>query len=392
MAQRDQDRMGHHKSAWSDLIPTAGESTALRSGLETDVCVVGAGIAGLSVAWHLARAGKKICVLDDGPIGSGQTVRTTAHLSNAIDDRYIEIERIHGLEVSRLAAESHTAAIHRIESIVKAENIDCDFVRLDGYLFVPPGEDPDILEDELAAAHRAGLSDVELIARCPAAPFDTGRCLRFPLQAQFNPLKYLRGLKDAIERDGGQIFSGAHVKSVEGGSPCTVKTRNGHTVTAENVVVATNTPINDMYAIHTKQAPYMSYVVGLRVDRGALQPALLWDTHDPYHYVRVQPMDDYDLLIVGGEDQKTATHDDAADRYDRLEQWARERWPMAGTVEFRWSGQVMETIDGLAFIGRNPSDDPHVYIATGDSGMGMTHGTIAGILISDLIMGRDNPW
>ncbi len=400
---KDQDRMGHHTSLWSkDMLKR--KNAALQSSARVDVCVIGAGIAGLSVAWHLVRHDLKVMVLDDGPVGGGQTIRTSAHLSNAIDDRYTEIERLHGGEGSRLAAESHTAAIHRIESIVAAEKMDCDFTRLDGYLFVPPYEDGDILEDELAAAHRAGLVDVELVARCPEAPFDTGRALRFPRQAQFNPILYLRGLKRAIEREGGKIYNGTHVKSIEGGEPCTVKIDDALNVTADHVVVATNTPINDMYAIHTKQAPYMTYVIGMQMPRGTVQPVLLWDTMDPYHYVRLQTVHDktnrhaddgsseHDVLIVGGEDQKTAHHDDGAERYARLEAWARERFPMAGDVEYRWSGQVMETVDGLAYIGRNPGDDPHVYIATGDSGMGLTHGTIAGMLISDLILGHDNPW
>jgi nitrite reductase/ring-hydroxylating ferredoxin subunit len=129
--------------------------------------------------------------------------------------------------------------------------------------------------------------------------------------------------------------------------------------------------------------------------------ALYWDTQDPYHYVRLQNppagvgtngQGDYELLIVGGEDHKTGQANDAHERHARLESWARDRFPLMQRVEFVWSGQVMETIDGLAFIGRNPMDDDNVYIVTGDSGMGMTHGTIAGILLTDLICGRENPW
>jgi Rieske Fe-S protein len=146
--------------------------------------------------------------------------------------------------------------------------------------------------------------------------------------------------------------------------------------------------------MHTKQAPYISYAIGIKVPAGSVTSALYWDTLDPYHYVRLQHGSDSgeDVLIVGGEDHKTGQADDAAERFAKLELWARFRWPQCGDVAYRWSGQVMETIDGLAFIGRNPGDDEHVYIATGDSGMGITHGTIAGILLTDLIVGRENPW
>jgi nitrite reductase/ring-hydroxylating ferredoxin subunit len=158
-------------------------------------------------------------------------------------------------------------------------------------------------------------------------------------------------------------------------------------------VVTTNTPINDRVAIHTKQAPYLTYAIGARVPRGTVARALYWDTLDAYHYIRLQPMGrGRDVLIVGGEDHKSGQADDQPERWDRLEAWARERFPKMSPVEYRWSGMVMETTDGLAFIGRNPSDAENVYIATGDSGMGMTHGTIAGILLTDLILGRENPW
>jgi len=156
----------------------------------------------MTTAYLLARAGKSVVVLDDGPIGGGMTERTTAHLSNAYDDRYKEMERLHGEDGARLIATSHTAAIDRIEAIIAEEGIDCDFERLDGYLFAPPGESKQILEDEMKAAHRAGLTEVEQVERAPIADFDTGMCLRFPRQGQFHPLKYLSGLFRAIERSG----------------------------------------------------------------------------------------------------------------------------------------------------------------------------------------------
>jgi Rieske Fe-S protein len=165
-------------------------------------------------------------------------------------------------------------------------------------------------------------------------------------------------------------------------------------VTSEIVVVATNTPVNDRVAIHTKQAPYVTYAIGVVVPKGSVPRALYWDTGDPYHYVRLQSNNDnsHDVLIVGGEDHKTGQANDGDERYARLEQWTRERFEQVGEVEFRWSGQVMEPVDGLAFIGQNPLDEDNVYIATGDSGQGMTHGTIAGILLTDLIQGRKNRW
>jgi Rieske Fe-S protein len=147
-------------------------------------------------------------------------------------------------------------------------------------------------------------------------------------------------------------------------------------------------PINNLLAIHTKQAPYMTYVIGARVPPGSVPPVLAWDTGDPYHYIRLHD----NLLIVGGEDHKSGQAHDSPKRYRTLESWARQRFPMMQEVEFNWGGQIMETIDYVAFIGHNPFDHENIYIATGDSGMGLTHGTIAGMLLCDLILGRKNPW
>jgi glycine/D-amino acid oxidase-like deaminating enzyme/nitrite reductase/ring-hydroxylating ferredoxin subunit len=354
---------------------------------EVDVCIIGAGIAGVTTAYLLAREGRRVAILDDGPVAGGETSRTTAHLANALDDRYVELEKIHGEDVTRLAAESHTAAIDRIESIVQAEAIDCGFQRLDGFLFVPPKRSIRILKKELDAAHRAGLHDVQMVDRAPIKSFDTGPCLRFPRQAQFHPLKYLSALVKAIRRDGGLVFTNTRAVDVQSGSPALVQTKNGHTITASSVVVATNSPFIDIVSVHTKQHAYRTYVIGAEMLQGSVPAALYWDTLDPYHYVRVYE----ELLIVGGEDHKTGQEENPSKHFRRLERWARERFAIED-VKFRWSGQVMETIDGLAFIGKDPGGLENVYIATGDSGMGMTHGTIAGLLLTDLIAGRDNAW
>jgi glycine/D-amino acid oxidase-like deaminating enzyme/nitrite reductase/ring-hydroxylating ferredoxin subunit len=362
------------------------------SDLRADVCVVGAGIAGLTTAYLLARQGRRVIVIDDGSTAGGETCRTTAHLVTALDDRYAHLEELHGADGARLAAESHASAIDQIERIVRDEAIECDFARLDGYLFVPPGDDPSQLTRELEAAHRAGLADVAWVERAPVASFDTGPALRFPRQGQFHVLKYLNGVAAAAKRDGVRIYNRTHAYAFSGGSSARVDTDRG-TVSADAIVVATNTPVNDRVAIHTKQAAYRTFVVGARVPQGSVPQILLWDTAEPYHYVRLQPLDErHDALIVGGEDHKTGQADDAVDRFARLESWTRERFPGVGRFDYRWSGQVMEPVDSLALIGRNPLDHDNVYVATGDSGTGMTHGTIAGMLLTDLITGRANPW
>ncbi|MFL6541128.1 MAG: FAD-dependent oxidoreductase [Chthoniobacterales bacterium] len=396
------ERIGANISFW-ERTAEKFQSTPLTQDLSTDVCVVGAGIAGMTTAYLLARAGREVTVIDDGPVGGGMTARTTAHLVNALDDRFYEIESMLGEEEARLAAESHTAAIDEVERIVRAENIDCNFERVEGYLFLPLGGSVENLEKELDAIRRAGLGGVERVETIPAMNNTSGPGLRFPRQAQFHPLKYLSALAEIVVARGGKIFTGTRVLEVKGGSPVRIETREGHVVTAQHGVVTTNTPINDRYIIHTKQAPYATYVIGLRVTRGALPHALWWDTGQtkkdeeqtlgpaPYHYIRLARDGETDVLIVGGEDHKTAQAFDFEARFKNLEDWTRDHFPEAGELTDRWSGQVMEPVDAMAYIGRNPNDE-NVYIATGDSGNGITHGTIAGMLISDLILGGENRW
>ncbi len=380
-----------NQSLWTATHRMPGYS-ALKENMQTDVCVVGGGIAGLTTAYLLGQEGKKVIVIDDGELAGGMTQFTTGHLVSAIDDRIFHIEHLHGEANTRLAVQSHAAAIDQIEAIVKKENIDCDFFRVNGYLFLPAGEPEEILDRELAAAHRAGFIAVRKLPSPPLTLFDAGPCLEFPEQGQFHPLKYLAALAKAIIRDGGRIFTSTHVDTITGGVPAKLTIGN-HVVIAEQVVVATNSPVNDRFAIHTKQSPYMSYVIAGKIPQGSVPRALYWDAQECYHYIRLQKFDDnFDLLIVGGEDHRTGQEHDTHAHRTRLEEWTRKHFPMVTSFEYGWSGQVMETVDGLGFIGHNPLDKDNVYVITGDSGMGMTHGTLGGMIVTDQIMDRKNPW
>jgi glycine/D-amino acid oxidase-like deaminating enzyme/nitrite reductase/ring-hydroxylating ferredoxin subunit len=361
----------------------------LEGDAEAEVAVVGAGIAGLTTAYLLAREGRSVVVLDDGPVAGGESSRTTAHLSNAIDDRFATLEQVRGPEIARTAAEAHRQAIDAIGRIAATEGIECGFARVPGFLFA--GEaGADGLRAELAAARRAGVAvSWEDSSPLPGWP---GSCLHFTEQGQIHPLAYLGGLRRAVERAGGRIHGATRVVEVEGGSSVRLACQHGPEVRAGAAVIATNSPFVDRFAMHTKLFAYRTYAIAAPVPVDAVPPGLYWDDLDPYHYVRLSPHRGLLQLVVGGEDHKTGQADDGAERWRRLEEWARARFPQMGAVAARWSGQVLETLDGLAYIGRNPVGDEPVFIATGDSGMGITHGTIAGLMLADLVQGRSHPW
>jgi glycine/D-amino acid oxidase-like deaminating enzyme/nitrite reductase/ring-hydroxylating ferredoxin subunit len=394
----DQLSSGENQSFWIDSVRQNVYET-LEKDIKTDVLVIGGGIAGLTTAYCLALAGKQVVLIEDGLLGSGETGRTTAHLTHALDDRYFIIEKLFGEEKSKLAAESHTAAIDWIENTVRREFIDCEFKRIEGYLFLHPSDSRESLEKELKATKKAGLN-TEMLSETPGLLNVNSPCLRFTSQGQFHIMKYLNGLAKAFVEKAGKIYTNTHASRITEH----VVTANGFRIEAASIVVATNTPVNDIVTMHTKQFPYRTYVIGCTIPKNTLQPALWWDTGDqdskwitsPYHYVRLQSYnEEFDLLIAGGEDHKTGQADKEdipeENRYTKLIEWTRQLFPSIVEIKYRWSGQVMEPLDSLAFIGKNPGNE-NVYIITGDSGNGMTHGTLGGMIITDMILGRENKW
>ncbi len=384
---------GATQSVWMNTAPMPTWDR-LPGSLHTEVCVIGGGIAGLTTAYLLSREGRRVVLIDAlDTLGGGETGRTTAHFMPP-DDRYFEIEKSFGADGARQVAQSFQAATDLVETIARTEAPDCQFQRLDGYLYALPGQDPGDLAREFDAAGRAGVQ-VDRLPRVPGLAFDTGACIRFAHQAQFHPLRYLAGLARACTRQGVQIFGGTRALNIDGSAQAqTVSTPHGE-ISARAVVVATNTPFNDRVVMHTKQSGYRTYVVGIEVPRDAIPRLLLWDLGDPYHYVRLaagEAASATDTLIVGGADHKVGQEPNPAQRWDDLERWTRERFPMAGATTHRWSGQVMEPADGLAFFGRNPGDDRNVFIITGDSGTGMTHCTAGAMAVTDMIQARPNAW
>lgn len=363
-----------------------GGFAPLNGSIQTDVAIVGAGISGLTAAVILARTGLRVAVLERDRVGTGETGDTTSHLTEAVDARYQTLIRDFGEDGARMVAASSRDAIDWIETMVKESPIDCGFARVPGFLYTERRSDLEWLANELDAARRAG---------CPVAwtdevplPFPTHGAVRWDNQAQLHATAYLDGLLKAAVTQGAQIFENTRVLGVEDDDPCRVETDRG-TVRAKHVFVAANVPVNNRVFLHTKIAAYRSYVVAAEYAPGGLK-GLFWDTDAPYHYVRTQQANGQTWLIVGGEDHRTGARTDTDACYERLAEYARSRFGMS-QVSFRWSGQIIEPVDGLPFIGLN-SGSERVYVATGYAGNGITFGTLAGMIVSDLIRHGRNPY
>ena len=376
---------GKHESVWID---TAARPRFPRQAgdLAVDVAVIGGGIAGVTAAVLLKAAGKRVALVEARRVGGGVTGHTTAHLTVALDTRYHRLAQTFGAEGARLAAHAQRAAIDRIERFVHERGIDCDFARVPGWLWAEDDEGVADLRREAEATLRLGIPTT-LSADVPL-PHPTAAGLRFERQARFHALKYLAPLAASVPGDGSHVFEGTRVLDVHDGDPCRVETDAGR-LEARDVIVATHTPVHTRVFFHTKQHAYRSYAIAARL-RNPPPDGLYWDTADPYHYVRLQPTPAGPLVLVGGEDHRTGEIEDTGSRFDRLERWTAERYGLEA-VEYRWSAQVYEPVDGLPFVGRS-SLSSHVWVATGFSGNGMTHGTMAATLLADLILGVGNPW
>lgn len=348
-----------------------------------DVAIVGAGITGLTCAYFLQRQGREVALIDPRSLGGDETGATTAHATYVLDSGFHNLIKQHGKENAKLAFESHSAAINLLEQISWEENIACDFKRVDGYLMETSKMD---LDQEIEAARELGFRQMEKLDTSPLAGFRPYPALRILRQARFHPLKYVSGLAQVLQIRGA-VFVQDYIAKVDDQGAWT---RGGDVIAADAVIIATDSPITGIDT-SLKQAAYRSYAISYKIPKFEFPDALFWDTDDPYHYIRIQEFSgDENLLIVGGEDHKTGHEPEKP--FEKLAAWTQDHFPFPKIPFAQWSGQVEEPFDGLAFIGRIPNHRFEGYVATGFSGNGMTYGTLAGKLISDLIADVPNPW
>ena len=381
----DDINAARHTSLWSQDTPATGYGR-LDGDRFFDVAVVGGGITGLTTALLLARAGFSVCVVEQGSIATGTSGHTTAKVTSQHHLTYARIRLTHGRDGAATYAAAMEAAKERVAEFVD-EGIDCDFRRRPAYVYATRPWERKLLELETRAAQEAGLP-ATLQDEVPL-PFKTTGGMRFESQAELHARKYLLGLADRLTRAGGEIFENTRAVHVQEGHGCLLHTEHGE-IRAQHVVVATLMPFLDRGGHFARAFPSRSYVVTARV-RGGLPDAMLHAAAPPMYSMRSVPFDGEELLMVLGQSHHLGSPKARPERYEKVAEFARRHWDVA-SFEHRWSAQDYSPDDGVPYIGRVTVRSHGVHIATGFKKWGMTGGTLAGMLITDAISGRENPW
>jgi glycine/D-amino acid oxidase-like deaminating enzyme/nitrite reductase/ring-hydroxylating ferredoxin subunit len=364
----------------------------LKKDVKVDVAIVGAGITGVTAAYLFKKAGHKVALIDRARCGGFDTSHTTAHLTCVTDLRLHQLVSRFGEDGARAAWEAGRSAIDQIFNNIRAEEIDCEFEWTSAYLFPPSdasaAKERRLLKKDVALSNKLGFP-ADFV---PSIPLVRMPGARFQHQAKFHPLKYLAALVRTIPGNGSYVFENTEVEEVKD-KPLHLKV-GSNKISCGYVVLATHTPLTGKTNIasatlfQTKLFLYTSYVIGAKLPRASAESASYWDTGDPYDYLRVDDRARDQYAIFGGEDHKTGQITDPERAYRALESRLKALFPKA-KIDARWSGQVVETPDGLPFIGETANRQ---FAATGFAGNGMTFGTLGAMMALDAFGRRKNPW
>jgi glycine/D-amino acid oxidase-like deaminating enzyme/nitrite reductase/ring-hydroxylating ferredoxin subunit len=373
------------ESLWIATTPSTS-FPALSGDVDVDVVVVGAGITGITCALLLKRAGKSVALLEMKRVARGASGYTTAKLTSGHRLIYTALEEKFGHEGARLYAEANETAIALVESLVTEYGIDCDLERKPNYVYAERSEGAGQIEEEAAAARRAGLP--ASVVTDTTLPFPVTAAVCLPDQAQFHPRKYLLALTDRIAGDGSHVFEQTRALDVVQGSPCIVETDGGR-VLAGDVVLATHLPFEDKGFFFAKAYPRRSYAVAAPLEDERAPEGMFINIEEPVRSVRTAWSEQGRCMIVGGEGHKPGQEDDTRQCYTRLEEWARE-WFGVERIAFRWSTQDFVSVDRVPFVGPLVPGGDHVWVATAYGKWGMTNGTAAASILADRLAGRES--
>jgi glycine/D-amino acid oxidase-like deaminating enzyme/nitrite reductase/ring-hydroxylating ferredoxin subunit len=382
-----QPRDGEQQSPWQNGINALTPAVTFSSATVYDVLIVGGGITGITTALLLQKGGKKTVIAEAHTIGFGTTGGTSAHINTFADTTYPEAESAFGEEGARLFADAINEGFGLIKTHIDTYKIECDYETKPGYLYAENEDEMKQLDEVYDGAIKVGVA-VNYTDEVPT-PVAFKKALIWNGQAQFHPLKYLQGLQKAYVAAGGVVIENNRVTGIETDKGIHTAASTMGDIRAKSVIYATHMPPN-INLFNFECAPYRSYVMAVKLKSGKYPDALIYDSQEPYHYVRSHIIDGQPLLIAGGLDHKTG-HEDPEKAFADLEKYIHKYYSIS-SVKYRWSSQYYVPVDGLPYIGQMPLAAKGIYCATGYNGNGMMLGSMAGKLLSDLVRKRPNPY
>lgn len=378
---------GKPVSFWLDS--TTKTSFPKMQNVTVDVAIVGAGITGITAAYLLKKAGKSVALIEAQQIAASASGHTTAKVTSLHQLIYADLIDRHGEDKARLYGESNQAGVEFVASTVEQEEIDCDFQRNETYSFAEDQENLDKIQKEYDAATKLGLP-AEFVTET-TLPFDIAGAVKFTNQAQFHVRKYLLHLANTIPGEGSYVFEDSRVQTVDEETPCKVYA-NDITLQATDVLLTTHLPIMDQGLYFAKTYPQRSYIIGAKISEEKAPQGMYIGVGKNYHSIRTTPAEDGNLLLlIGGGSHKVGEKSETEESYLELERYLHSHFGV-DQVDYRWSSQDYESFDKLPYIGKLTPGNDHIYVATGFSLWGMSKGSMAGMMLADLVQGKTNPW
>ncbi|MBS2772350.1 FAD-dependent oxidoreductase [Anoxybacillus rupiensis] len=363
------------------------EFPSLNEDIHVDVAIIGGGISGITTAYLLTKAGSKVALIEADQLLNGTTGHTTAKVTAQHDLIYDELIHHLGTEKAQLYYEACTEAMRWIQTIIHEQNIDCDWKEEDAYIYTHSSSSIQKLINECKAYEKLGIKG-GLVEDLPL-PLPSKAALVMKQQAQFHPLKYLTHLIEEITQSGGLIYEQTPAKDVEKGNTLTVITRNNKRITCQHLAVCSHFPFYDGGFYFSRMYAERSYVLGVQIE-GDYPGGMYLSADEPKRSIRyVTTINGEKLLLVSGENHKTGQGVPTIQHYEALQSFASDMFPVT-SIPYRWSAQDLTTLDKVPYIGAMTAHTPNIYVATGYRKWGMTNGTVAGLLLTDLITGREN--
>jgi glycine/D-amino acid oxidase-like deaminating enzyme/nitrite reductase/ring-hydroxylating ferredoxin subunit len=353
-----------------------------------DVAIVGGGISGITTAYQLSKQGIKVAILEAGKLLNGTTGHTTAKITAQHGLIYDEFISHFGEEKAKLYYEANTDALNFIKRTASELHIDCEFIQDDAYIYTNADKYVSKIENEAKAYNKLGIPG-EMVTSMPV-DLERKNAIVMKNQGQYHPLKFLKALVQAITDSGGKIFEQTTATDVETGTNPTIITREGKRITCNYLVSCSHFPFYDKGFYFARMYSERSYLMALRTKQ-KYSSGMYINAESPVRSLRYTPYNGENLVIVGGENHKTGHGSDTLKHYEALAAYGDELFGVEEIVN-RWSAQDLTTLDKLPYIGFMTADTPNILVATGYRKWGMSNGTAAGLLLSDLIVKRDSPY